>query len=346
MSRKEHGVIFADDEIERVVRQTLDARCATLVLDFLDLTGDGRRTYADTARKYGLSRERIRQILGASRAKARPSMSKLKQLRRAVAVVWRFAPAPAASTAKHLRAAGVLSPSGSAAGILRAANWLGLARHIRLRTVSPSKTAVVVLDAGGSKARRIVAAARSVTAGVGVAELAAVMANLERRGVKANRKAVWALLEAQPGFQALVDGWFWFDNMRNRLVNYTAKALAVARGLKIGELRAALARHPRVRRGLPPKKVLSSFYAQHPSFSVVDGRVSAMRERDAQALLAGAERQLYRVLRDNGPELVRSEFRRLALEVGVKSSTFGLYVRWAPFIHTTRSGYALLRSLS
>lgn len=334
--------MFADDEIELAVRQALDARRATVVLDFLDLTGHGHRSYVDTARRYGISRERVRQILKVSRAKVGPCAPALEHVRRAVSFFLCSVPAPVAYAAEQLRAAGLLSPSGSVAGLLRAAKWLGLAECPKLVTPSPSGAAVLDRDGRGSCAKRIITAARSATAGVGVAELSTVIDGLDRHGVTAHRRSVLALLEVEPEFHWIGDDWFWFGDMRNRLANYSLKALAVARVLEPGELRAALATHPRLRSGLPPARVLLSFYSQHPAFSVVEGRVREAQERDAESLLGSAQRKLYRVLRDNGPSLSRSEFRRLALDAGVNSSTFYVYVNRVPFVRATRSGYELL----
>ena len=339
------GKLPLEEELKQVFGADASDRDRSIVVQYYGWDGRGRRTLEQLGRKFGLSRERIRQVClkAARRVRqapvATPVLDKTLDWLSGCRV-----PLPADQLQLMLDATGLTAGKISIQAVLEAAELLGRKPPLALAEAGPSLWAV--RPEAGKLPGLIVTAVRQVVGNYGAATLNQLSAAVaDKAGKRVDGKVICAVLETLPGF-AWLDArrqWFRLECLpRYGLVYMINKVLAVAGRVDIGSLRAAIARRRMARRP-PPEQVLLEFCRQMPHVRVEGKQVCGAPPPDWRRMLSGTERVIARVLHKHGPVMSRAELEKLCLAAGVKQASLNVMLAISPVVvHLGRGRYRLI----
>lgn len=139
-------------------------------------------------------------------------------------------------------------------------------------------------------------------------------------------------------------GWFQLDSIhRHGLPRAIDKVLAVAGAVTASQLSAALARNRRLWKTPPPENVLIEFCREMPDVRIDADRIISDPPRDWKKSLTGVESQLVALLKTHGPAMERGVMEDLCVEGGMNRFSFHAFVSWSPvIIQLGHSVYGLL----
>jgi hypothetical protein len=205
--------------------------------------GRGGADFQCTANEFGLTRERVRQIISHSDPLRRLPPNGSPTLDCAIASITAGLPAPAADMERDLRAAGLSMNPFRLEGIVNVAGLLGHPVPFRIDVWNKTR---FVIPASWPRLRDFLTRARGHVRRHGMARIADFGSNaLSVPGAQREAMLISAILSSQSDFRWLDrrSGWFWFAcARRNRAVVRVRKMLAVANPLAVSELRAGLGR--------------------------------------------------------------------------------------------------------
>ncbi len=297
--------------------------------------GGAPSTLAELGRKYGLSRERVRQVCIRAIRQHRGARIFTPALDHALAFIAKRLPRRLESLQADLDASGLTSCGLPLAAISRAAGFLG--RDPQFTVVRVDRCQLVVRLQWAGLARTIVQAARQRLQSRGIATLNDMVAELSRRRstLKADADLIAATLQAVADFRWLdaKHTWFRLDSLpQYGLCNLILKALSVANPIEISKLRAAALRSRRFRPRLPPQAVLLEFCRHMPGVGVALKRVTADPPPDWRVVLGSVEQILAEVLREHGPIMDRAALEEECLRRGVNRFSFNATVMSSPIV--------------
>ncbi|HYG64591.1 MAG TPA: hypothetical protein VEL74_18570, partial [Thermoanaerobaculia bacterium] len=229
----------------------------------LGLTGTPPASLAAAGSAVGLTRERVRQLESRFIESLQQLHPPTPVLDEALRVAEEILPATDLEIERALAERGLTKEGFSFRSLLKAAKLLG-----RPTSFSQDSAKDVIYRAGSELPRRFVLSqARGLTLRWGastfdvlVAELARVRSGVPDPGI------VRLHLDTMPSFEWLDDEheWFWVKNAppSNRLLVQIEKVMAVAGSIEIGDLRAGIARHPRMEGFRPPREALARLCVQ------------------------------------------------------------------------------------
>jgi hypothetical protein len=312
---------------------------------------DGRQhTLTEIGQRFGITRERIRQICAKLTRKPRGLGTILAPVMdQALARIHDRLPAPADEIEADLRRHGLTAVGMSLENMAAGARLLGRVADFR----------VVQLAAGRADGPRLVARAAHVAAVPAIVDAAkkhvyfhglAMLDEIRQVVAKklpgASRDLVARTLPLVEGFAWLDErsGWFRIEGIgKHGLPKTIDKVLAVAGEVTLSELRTALARNRRLWKAPPPEHVLLAFCRSMPNIVVHGRRVLSEPPRDWRKVLTGVERRLVDVLREHGPVMERGEMEDLCVAAGMNRFSFHAFVSWSPVIvQLGHSVYGLL----
>jgi len=293
--------------------------------------GRGQRTLQVVADEFGITRERVRQIV--SKSTDRLGRRYLPQLERALRAVADAAPLPSLEAAELLVSTRLSTTPVSPSSLLATADLFGYDVDFCLDEGDGNEQ---VLAAGAAGTGPVYAIARKIAGRVGVGNVDEVQAELVAQGQTYDRDAVSRLLLASSRIQFLDTDWFWIPDIppeRNRLRNVSRQMCSVAGHLDLQTIRQGLRRRYRFR-GIdivPPTPVLQLFYAAHPEFTVSgNGQVGLAQPLDYRDLLGTVERICVDVLRASPSGLLdRTEFERAVTARGVNANSFSVFTTYS-----------------
>jgi hypothetical protein len=222
-----------------------------------------------------------------------------------------------------------------------------LGRNAPFHIIEMGGTRMVVRLADVTTARASYRIAIRAVQGWGTATIRAVASQL-RLVVHAVVAApfVEQLLVGTTGFRWLdrQQGWFWFAQGRNPLVDDLRKIFSVATRLAPARLWAALFRN---RQGPPASaEAIRQLCLAVPGTRVADDMVTIDRPFDRRAHLTDAENRVTRLLEKAPPEgMSESQIRRLVRTVGLPWTTVWRLLRSSPVVERSANDlYRLLGS--
>ncbi len=138
--------------------------------------------------------------------------------------------------------------------------------------------------------------------------------------------------------------WFRLDLLpQYGLPNIIEKVLSVAERVEVSKLRAAIVRHRRSNRGLPPVKILLEFCRQMPDVRIEGNTIISDPPRDWRKTLTGVERLIVEVLSKHGPVMERMAFEERCVRAGMNRFSFNVIIMSSPVVEQYgRSVYGLL----
>lgn len=308
-------------EIRSALRSLLLPHKAEVVEVWLGLDTETPLTLQQVGEQFGVTRERIRQIV--SRAQEQFSNRGVELHRPAAAIVALEGDGLATiSTAKQLLiGAGLMEAGDSVEGLLRVADFLGIETQLKTHTIGDAEVI------GGPEAleigERILRYARSSIRSFGCATVEDVAVESTDDG-ELDEKLVRSLLESQRDFRWLEEkaGWFWFVGApQNRLLNRLDKILATAPEVDLASIRSGISRFRRMEGVCPPRRILRAICKQLSDCEVRGDMVYDRRPRLRATELSSTELIMLDVFETHGPVLSYAEARTLCERAGLNANT-------------------------
>jgi hypothetical protein len=349
----EHGGTTAKPEftpkltLERELHDLLGSgRSAFIAARHYGFDGRGGGSLQAVGNEIGVTRERVRQIVGEASKWVRIGRAVLPTLDRTIAFVVHRMPAPAREIEAELRFQRLTSGSFRLEGVLKAAELLGRRPPFSVTDVKGER---LVHARDSRSVDTIVRFARRIISRWGMATVSDVLAEVRKVGSHVcDRKLVASALACLKGFRWLEQSaeWFWLsDTLRNPVLNRMKKILSIANPIDVSELWAGIARDSRMKGFSPPQRVLLEFCRQAPGLQVNGKAVQAEPKVNSDTVLGQIERDIVHMLSENGGNMATSEFKSACLGRGVNMRTFYLNLMRSPII-TSYGGhvYGLVRS--
>ena len=306
---------------------------------------DGRQhTLTEIGTRYGITRERVRQICAKLTKRAGGGSAAAPVMDRVLALIAERMPCPAARIEAELVEKKLTAIGMSIDNVAVAARLLG--RPVRFRTVN--------VQSGRRKGEKGTDGRLVVPSEQAVAVLAAVdLVNKEiyfhglttvdqihqavaaRCGDRADLDLVRQILLLVDGFCWLDEPSGWFRLLpieRHGLPKAIDKVLSVAGSVTVGQLHTALSRNRRLWKQPPPENVLLEFCRQMPKVRVEGDRIISDPPRDWRQALTGVEAKLVSVLKEHGPVMERGAMEDLCVGDGMNRFSFHAFVSWSPVI--------------
>ena len=319
-----------EEELWEFTRPAGNERNRKMAAKYLGWDGDGGRTLQAVADDYGLTRERVRQVV----ARVDSALNHTRPFAPALDRVLEFITDRTPSVASDLEAALVAE---------------GLTKRPFHLSVLPSTASMmnrelsfdIAIEEGqwlatnahsGDLASQIVRAGRRAVAHWGAAIIDDIIERVEGRP---SLEFATTVLSGRPDFAWLdkEGGWFWLRSVpRNRLRNQIEKIMAVAGRIQVGELRAGVGRHHRMKGFAPPRRVLIEFCRRMPAYRVDGETILCDPQPPVEEVLSENEQILYRVLQKEGPVMQRSKLEERCLAAGMLRSTFYVYLDYSPIL--------------
>lgn len=340
-SEGEHkAVTSTDDEIRTLLNLCRSERNRRIVSAFFGWDGTAGATLQAVGNKYGLTRERVRQICDRFAGKCGARHPNLKYLRKALRLVSQSVPVFAEHAEKTLKDAGLITSDLRIEGLLALRDMVGIRatfgsfRFGGRRMLAPSSYERIC--------RAVALAAKKNAQHWGATTIADVEAIVRQNITDALPSGfVEMTLGSVRGFRWLdrETGWFCIDSTGkkgNRLLTPIKKMLAVSNGLHVSELRQGLQRDYRQSGFSPPSRVLSVLLQEVGGFEIREGRAFGQPQPDWHDVLSDVEKVIYSVLGEQGPILTYAQFEAECISRGMNAATFGAYATHSPII--TRFG--------
>lgn len=296
---------------------------------------DGRtpETLEVTGKRYGLTRERVRQIRSKFERHANRRALQLPLLDGALEVISSEQPALCDQVSVLLQKHGLTTTRIPIEAIVRAADVFG--RNVSWRVKRVGNTEIVAEASVAHVLRKSFSKARTLIANRGYGHIEQVLEILPLDARDFGSRFVRDVFSREPDLTWLDDERNWFTVLktsRNRLRRILRVVLAVARRIRIGELRTAVKRDVHMRGVAPPKHILLEI-CKHQPFCTVEGDTIIASERlKAEEVLAGSQRLIWEVFRDNGPLLRFHEYRRIGEEAGLGPSSISVSITFCLII--------------
>ena len=210
-------------------------RNAAIVARHYGFDGRGGANFQLTGDEFGLTRERVRQIVTESDPRTRLLPGACPALDRVIAFITASLPAQAAEVERKLQAAGLTMRPFRIEGVVNIADLLHRPVPFRIGALNKKR---YVLPVSCPPFGDIVGRARQQVRQHGMATIVELMNEAFRReGGPCDAGLIEAILTGQPDFSWLDrrSGWFWLvDTPRNCAVRRIRKMLAVANPLTVG----------------------------------------------------------------------------------------------------------------
>ncbi len=269
-----------EDDFEDVCCISCDQRRREILRRYYGLKGRRRRTLEEIGQEYGLTRERVRQLLTAAReAISAPDgrngafcptadilATKLSAL----------APALASNAEKKLAREGLIGTKTRIETVLLILEKLQ--RQITIRLDKATGVRFVGTDAQILAATAAIDVCNDLTLRSGAVQVGEVLEQLPQSIIP--RRVLLSILSNLPGFCWLnrTAGWFWIDGRYFPLRDRIKRVLSVAPCLKVGELRTAVRKDYLVGTRVPPLAVFYELCRHLPEVVVGCGEMVCTRE--------------------------------------------------------------------
>ncbi len=328
---------------------------------------DGRQhTLTEVGARFGITRERVRQVCAKLTKKAKTSTIAAPTMDRVLALMSSRLPCSAAELEAELAQEGLTAVGLSIEGVAVAARLLNRpvtfqvvnvrggqdGRLVVLHSQIPTVMAAIdvtkrdVYFHGLTTVEQTQRAIASVEKGAGAAPSLPAGSGSSRRLAGAGRRAgkadASALSRLVRQTVPLIDGFSWLDEpsgwfhlrpvQSHGLPKAIDKVLAVAGKVGVAQLQTALARNRRLWKEPPPEKVLLEFCRRMPGVRVEDNRIISDPPRDWKKSLTGVEAKLVAMLKAHGPVMERGAMEDLCVGDGMNRFSFHAFVSWSPVI--------------
>jgi len=339
-----------EEELIGFFASNAPARNAEILVGYYGWRDGRQHTLTEIGQRFGITRERIRQVCAKLTRKPRGLGTILAPVMdQALARIHARLPAPANQIEAELRRSGLTAIGMSLENVAAGAKLLGRTADFRVVQIVPGQAGSPRLAARAAQVAAVPAmvdAAKKHVYFHGLAMLDEIQEVVAQKLPNVGRELVARTLPLVEGFAWLDErsGWFRIEGIgKHGLPKTIDKVLAVAQEVTVAELRAALARNRRLWKAPPPEHVLLAFCRSMPDIQIHGRRIRSDPPRDWRKALIGVERKLVGVLREHGPVMERGEMEDLCVAAGMNRFSFHAFVSWSPvIIQLGHSVYGLL----
>jgi hypothetical protein len=336
--------VSLEAELGALLPAAAKSRNVAITARYLGFDGKGGATLQTVGDEYGLTRERVRQIVSKTSAPLKRGVPYAPLLDSALRAVAGSVPASGADLSEHLQSLGICVEPFDMRALNTAAAFLG---RVFPAVFEEDGYDLLLSPEQVGLPKDIRNMAHRLASHYGVANASDIAARIaESSGSTANEKLVKASLQEDRGVVWLDDdgGWLWFPRLsRNRMLNYARKILSLSPRISIHELRQGIARHHRMKGFAPPTRALRALFASLDGYRVDGDFVIAEPPPDPEVVLGGVEQTMVRVLLEHGPVLSGADFERWCVQAGVNRSTFYVYLGYWPIFSRLAPGLYSIR---
>jgi hypothetical protein len=338
-------------EIERMPQLTLEEeliaiftanatpRNAEIVIGYYGWTDGRQHTLTEVGNRYGITRERVRQICAKLARKPKLRTIYAPVMDRALAMIAQALPGPVATIEAELTARGWTRVGLSLESVATAARLVGHTADFSVVEVPTGRKTSARLAVRGQAANAVLAIVDAAKKSVyfhGLSRVDDIQRSVATRFPNgADLALVRQTLRLIQGFSWLDEqaGWFRITSIaKHGLPRTIEKVLAVAGTVTVEQLRAALARNRRLWQEVPSEQVLLEFCRHMPQVRVDGKCISSDPPRDWRTVLTGVELKLVRMLKTHDPVMERSEMEDVCVTEGMNRFSFHAFVSWSPVI--------------
>ena len=296
---------------------------ARIAARYCGFDGRGGTTLQNAGAEFGITAERVRQIVGEVVKRRGSELVAAPALAKAIAFVAARTPGFAHEIEEKLQAAGLTAGPFRVEGILRAAELFGKSAPF---LVTETQRDRLVHSLPPESLDAVVRVARRAIERWGVASLDAVSSEVRDAAPEAADKRLIANVLTGAGDLCWLDAtpeWFWLPSVsRNPLVRRIRRVLSVANPVRASELCAAVTRDYRLQSHSPPPAVLRELCRQLPGLRVADEYIEADPGIPPREVLGETEAAIVDVLAERGGVMRRAELASVCLKRGLNRSSF------------------------
>jgi len=326
------SALAIEEELETLVSRAGLGRYWPVVSRYFGWDGLGGTTLEETGRKFGVQRERVRQIVQQVRDKLATVETPTPMLDRALHCVEQNIPTTADSVERELLTQRIAKHAFRIAGIKDAAEILR--KSVSFSVVTVGKLRFVVESSNEEIPAillRIAKRSSTLWGAITIEEIVAQWNKDEEKGLDFH--FVEAVLSADPDFEWLGTTWFWFPSVpRNRLINRLEKVLSVANEISLTDLRNCILRDDRMNGFAPPKEILRKICVKLGVRSEGETLRVPRGLFESKAILSETERTFVEILLANRRCMARPALEKLCLAAGIEHATFYKYLCYSPII--------------
>lgn len=325
-----------EDELNVVLNQITEGQNLEIISRRYGFDGAAPDTLHDVGIQNGISRQRVQQIGAKFQKKIQVRTWHMPQLEKTLKLIADNVPNTKLELESILKADGVCRSNFDLAAVLSISALFGIEASITKTSLQGEPDLTVYVKRGEKVSlKNFQTIAKKLVSSQGVTSIGYVtqLANSELNR-RFPEKIVFAVVRLIPGFVLLdqENGWFWFPNTRNRLLNILHKFFAVAEQADVSEIRLAVQKVRRLKGFCPPRRVLLGLCNHLPEFSVDGSVIQYIGDEKHAGALGRVESILFEVLLESGGSLDRIRFRDRCMSRGVNESTFEIYLGVSPIL--------------
>lgn len=323
-----------EEELKQIFAATSNARNRDIVIGYYGWNDGQCHTLAEIGARYGMTRERTRQICAKLVRRKNADRIPAPVLDRTLAWLQERLPCSVAAVEDGLRQAGLTRIGLRIEQVQTAAELLG--RPVPFRVVSVGKGRLAVEPSHSAIPAAVVEAAKKEIYYHGLGTIDQLVENLRASfGEWVTAPIVVETVQLMEGFRWLDagSGWFRLESVaRHGVPKAIEKVLAVAGRVRLGELAAAITRNRRLWKTSLPEHVLLEFCRQSEGIAIRGEWIVSEPPRPWQAVLTGVEAQLVAVLKEHGPVMDRASLEDLCVARGMNRFSFHAFLATSPVI--------------
>jgi hypothetical protein len=324
-----------EEELIQVFGSTPYERNREILIGYYGWEDGKQHTLTEIGSRFGITRERIRQVCAKLTRRHRDIAKVLAPvMERALELIQRRLPCPAAEIEAELAEKGLTAIGMSLEGVATGAKLLGRPLGFRIVKVDRQRLAVKPDQVAATAAIVDLAKKEIYFHGLSTADKMNRMVTTKFPGSAEPQLVVQAI--------RLIDGFSWLDESsgwfrllpiaKHGLPKAIEKILAVAGEVTISQMRSAMGRNRRLWKDPPPEKVLLEYCRQASGLRVEGDRIIADPPVDWRKALTGVEARLVSVLKKHGPVMERGVMEDLCVAGGMNRFSFHAFVSWSPVI--------------
>ena len=340
-----------EEELIEIFASTSNERNAEILIGYYGWKDGRQHTLTEIGERFGITRERIRQVCAKLTRKPRGLTTILAPVMdRVLATIQSSLPRPAAEIEAELGRRGWTAIGMPLDNVATGARLLGRVADFRVVGIVPERSDSPRLAVRSDQVNAVLAIVDAAKKDIyfhglaTVEEIDRVVTTKFPGGV--GRDLVAQTVQLIEGFSWLdpKSGWFRIEGIgKHGLPKTIDKVLAVAGEVAVSQVRAAMARNRRLWKAPPPESVLLEFCRHVPGVRIEGDRIFSDPPRDWEQSLTGVERKLVSVLKQHGPVMERGEMEDICVADGMNRFSFHAFVSWSPVIvQLGHSVYGLL----